>query len=299
MSFIKFVSHPLVLFIGVAAALCLGYAYFIEPNRLVVNRSDVRIKGWNPAFNGLRIAMISDIHGGSNGITEEKIREIVAVTNREDPDLVVLLGDYVSQAREDKPIRQRSLKMEMGVIADNLQGLRARYGVFAVLGNHDAWAGEANIASELRRVGFIVLQDEIIAIEKDGHRMRILGLKDHLSIRSWKSLSSNIRNAAAGGSGGDVIVLEHSPDIFHALNETKPLGDEFKLMLAGHSHGGQVWLPVFGSPIVPSSYGQKYNRGHIREDGKDMFVTTGIGTSILPIRFLMPPEIAVITIYAE
>ncbi|HEX6279978.1 MAG TPA: hypothetical protein VFZ49_08175, partial [Pyrinomonadaceae bacterium] len=77
------------------------------------------------------------------------------------------------------------------------------------------------------------------------------------------------------------------------------ISKDLKLMIAGHTHGGQIWLPILGAPIVPSSYGQKYVAGHIRENGLDMFVTTGIGTSILPFRFMVPPEIAVLTIRSE
>src|SRR5204863_138767 len=98
---------------------------------------------------------------------------------------------------------------------------------------------------------------------------------------------------------GDIIVLEHSPDILETLSYYKTLGNNFKLMLSGHTHGGQVWLPLIGTPIVPSNFGQKYAYGHKRENDMDIFVTSGIGTSILPIRFMMPPEIAVLTINAE
>jgi predicted MPP superfamily phosphohydrolase len=103
----------------------------------------------------------------------------------------------------------------------------------------------------------------------------------------------------SGDRTGDLIVLEHGPDVFGLLNYYKMLGPDFKLMIAGHTHGGQVWLPILGSPIVPSSFGQKYSRGHIREDGADMFVTTGTGTSILPFRFMTPPEIAVLAIHSH
>jgi predicted MPP superfamily phosphohydrolase len=77
------------------------------------------------------------------------------------------------------------------------------------------------------------------------------------------------------------------------------ISKDLKLILAGHTHGGQIWFPIIGSPIVPSGYGQKYAFGHVRDYDMDMFVTTGIGTSILPFRFLVPPEIAVLTISAE
>ena len=91
-------------------------------------------------------------------------------------------------------------------------------------------------------------------------------------------------------------MLFRSPDTIKTITGPLSIGPELKLMLAGHTHGGQVWFPILGTPIVPSSFGQKYSYGHIREENVDMFVTSGIGESILPLRFMMPPEIAVLTI---
>lgn len=275
----------------------LGYSYFIEPQRLLVNAQELRIQGWNPAFDELKIVAISDIHGGSNGVDHHLLRRVVAEANVQNADLIVLLGDYVSQSSGRDQSGKRPLRMSVEEIAAGLEGLQARHGVFAVLGNHDGWHDNASIAAALAAKGYKVLDGAVEVVEMNGQKLRILGLKDHLEIDTWRGYTDDARNMLSATEGsGDVIVLQHSPDVAPIISGVPPISKNLKLMISGHTHGGQVWLPVLGRPIIPSSYGQKYAVGHIHDNGLDIFVTTGVGTSILPFRFMVPPEIAVLTI---
>jgi predicted MPP superfamily phosphohydrolase len=287
----------IIFVVGAVVVLLLAYAYFIEPRRLVVNKFDVKVSGLDPGLSGLRIALIADIHGGSNAVDEAKIRQVVDLTNAQNADLIILLGDYVSQAGFGPPTNQRELKMPMETVAENLLGLRARYGVYAVLGNHDGWYDDADVSRELERVGITVLDEKCATADINGTPLRLLGLKDHMKISSWKLFSEEaIAALSPCGKAGQVFALEHSPDVLPMITGGLSISGDLKMILAAHTHGGQVWLPILGAPIIPSSYGQKYAYGHVKENGVDMFVTSGIGTSILPFRFMVPPEIVVLTV---
>ena len=281
----------------VLSLMCLAYAYFVEPRRLVVHGETIAIDGWSPALDNFRIVAIGDIHGGSNGVDEAKIRRVVETANSQNADLIVLLGDYVSQSSYNGPLGEQQLKMPVDRIIPNLAGLQAKYGVMVVMGNHDDWYGSGAIINGFRSLGYTVLDDQIAVINTGNANLRILGLRDQLHVQNWQQYSDRLKKVIAGGAGdGPIIALEHSPDVLPIITGELSISPYLKLMLAAHTHGGQVWLPVLGTPIVPSSYGQKYSYGHVRENGVDMFVTSGVGESILPFRFMMPPEVAVLTI---
>jgi predicted MPP superfamily phosphohydrolase len=287
------------IFLLIAFLIVLGYSYFIEPRRLVINQQTLEIAGWDPGLNDFKIVAIGDIHGGSNAVDEAKLRKIVDLANQQNADLVVLLGDYVSQALR-RYYGSRVLKMEPQTVADNLRGIKAKYGVIVVTGNHDDWYGHDEVSDAFRDVGYNILDDQIYSVDVGGHRIRILGLMDQLHVGNWAAYSNHLKQVIADDAGtGPIIVLEHSPDVLPIITGDLLISPDLKLMLAAHTHGGQVWLPLIGTPIVPSSYGQKYSYGHKQENGVDMFVTSGVGTSILPFRFMMPPEIAVLTIRSK
>ena len=276
-----------------AALLLLGYAYFIGPSRLLVNQYEIKVKNWNSAFDGLRVAVISDIHGGSKGADAEKLKRVVEEINKQNVDAVFLLGDYVST----KP-GSDEFRMPVAEVVENLSGMTPRYGVFVVLGNHDEAYAAADLAAQFERAGYSVLNGKTAAINlAGGQKLRILGLQDHTTIGIWRNCSENAKKLLAPDDGtGDLIVLQHSPDVVPVITGDLLISPDLKIMFAGHTHGGQVWLPVVGAPVVPSMFGQKFAAGHVIDAGISVFVTTGIGTSILPFRFMVPPEIAIVTI---
>jgi len=261
---------------------CLVWGFFIEPNRLVVNQQSIQIDTWPKELSGLRIALIADLHTGGWFIDENKLRLIVDRTNQLNPDLVVLLGDYVA------PNSWHSRRVEPEITAGVLKDLRAPLGVYAVLGNHDWWYNGAKVRRAFEQNGIPVLEDEVVEIRWRDKSFWLAGLAD-----LWTRPQQIDETIAKVPPGSTMIALTHNPDIFPRLPPNVPL------LLAAHTHGGQVSIPLIGTPIVPSRFGSKYTAGHVFENGHHMFVTTGIGTSILPVRFRVPPEIVVLTVKSK
>jgi len=270
------IGGVLVLLLAVFLAI---WSVLIEPNRLVLHQEMIKIDGWPKELNGLRIAVISDIHTGGPFIDENKLHDIVAKTNALHPDLIVLLGDYMSGNN------WHSHRVEPEVTAAMLKTLQAPLGVFAVLGNHDWWYDGKKVRLGFEQNGIRVLEDEAVELNWQGKSFWLTGLAD-----LWTRPQHISETIAKTPSDATVIAITHNPDIFPEVPQ------RVSLLLAGHTHGGQVNLPFIGTPIVPSDYGPKYTAGHVIENGHHLFVTTGIGISILPVRFRVPPEIVLLTL---
>ena len=274
----------LIVLLGAAAALLLlgAQAFIVEPSSLEVHRDTLALPGWPATHEPLSVALIADLHTGAPWKGLDELARIVDTTNALRPDLVLLLGDYVIHGvlgghfvppEESAPLLGR---------------LVAPLGVFAVLGNHDHWFDADRVRVALESAGITVLEDRARRIERPGGDFWLVGLKDY-----WED-DRDLPGAIAPLTDElPALAFTHNPDMFATLP------GRFALVLAGHTHGGQVALPLLGRPIVPSAYGQRYASGHIVEQGRHLFVTTGIGTSILPVRFGVPPEIVLLTLRSE
>ena len=262
----------------VGLALVLD-ATWIEPLRLVVNRQDLDLPHWPAQLTGLRVAFLSDLHVGSPHWGVERLRTLVTRVNEEKPDLILLGGDYLIN---DIAFGSRVSAAE---IASELRQLHAPLGVLAVLGNHDWWNNGQKVRAVFEAHGLTVLDDESRTIDARGSRFCVLGLRDE-----YFRTRTPAEELSLAPPNCPLLVVVHEPDIFPELDE------RVSLTLAGHTHGGQVALPLLGRLIVPSRFGQRYAAGHVVELGRHLFVTTGLGTSILPVRFGVPPEFAVLTL---
>lgn len=268
----------IILLIG----LLVFWGFLIEPGLLVVRQQTIQIENWPSELNGLKVAVLSDIHVDDWFVNKRKVRTIVERTNQLQPELIVILGDYMSG---DGMVRRR---VEPRVFAPILRDLRAPLGVYSVLGNHDSWYDVNKLRQELEQNSIKVLENETAQVNARNRSLWLVGLAD-LWTRPQK-INETIEQVP---QGEPIIALAHNPDIFPKLPSHVPL------LIAGHTHGGQVRFPIIGSVVESTRLGDRYSRGHIFENNRHLFVTTGIGTSILPVRFGATPEIVLLTISTQ
>lgn len=247
-----------------------SYGYVYERHHLEVTRASVAVIGLPPDLIGLRIGLITDVHR-SVWVSAGDVEHAVAMLMAERPDLIVLGGDYVTRAD----------RQYVGPAAEALRPLSAPQGVFGILGNHD---DDRDMPAALAKNGVQMLKDARTRLLIKGEPVELIG------IRYWTKRGADIA-LLERGANGTVILLAHDP---RRLTEAAAL--KIPLVLSGHTHGGQVVLPVAGAVAA-----QKFPvvAGIGRRDETTMFVSRGVGTVYVPLRINCPPEVALLTLQRE
>src|SRR6267142_5961879 len=241
-----------------------------EPFRLTIEHHQIHLKRLPPAFDGFRIVQLSDIHH-SPFTSRAQIERAVETANSLQPDIVALTGDYISKERQ-----------YAAPCAELLGKLRARYGIFAVLGNHDHWTDAALITDLFRAEGITVLVNQGMRFENKGAAFWLAGVDDTM-------VGLEDLPLALAGSGDDEmkLLLAHNPIILRRAARAA-----VDLVLSGHTHGGQV---AWRSERSPSGRPRRrLLKGLGQRGNTQIYVTRGLGTVILPIRYGCPPEVSLL-----
>jgi len=281
------VSRRNLLKAGIGGVVGLAvYSNVIARHWIEVTRRDIRLTGLPAAFDGLRIAQLSDIH--MDEFTEPFfLHHVIDQTNILQPDVVLLTGDFVSYEIGSKHFAIGSAWQ----CANILTSLRCRQ-LYAVLGNHDVVVNAKEVTSALRANGITVLNNECLPFERPGARIWLAGVDDPVEGNPNPELAipASIRNVP----NEPVILMCHPPDYADDLL-AHPAGKAVDLMLSGHTHGGQVRLPLLGALQLPA-LGKKYVEGWFQLGRMQLYVNRGIGTIGIPFRLDCPPEITLLTL---
>ena len=266
----------LCLFATLIGSGVLGWGYWTAISDPIVRSAELALLPSDSGQQTFRILLISDIHVAGPDMSPQRLARIVRQVNAQKPDSVLIAGDFVS----DKQLATRRYSLAEAIAP--LRDVQSRFGTFAVLGNHDHWRNAVAAHAALRRVGINVLDNSAARAGP----LVIGGLDD--AFTQHDDLAVTLR--AMADLGGEPILLSHSPDPFPSV----PAG--VKLMLAGHTHCGQIRLPLVGAISYMSEYGDKYACGIVVEAGKTLIVGAGVGTSTLPLRLGAAPDMWVVTL---
>jgi len=236
-----------------------------------------------PATHKLTITVIADLHAGGPNMGAARVVQVVDAANALGSDLIVVLGDFFATHKFiTEVVPHEAWGAELG-------RLRAPLGVYAIFGNHDWWYDINGTRAGLRRAGIQSLENQALLIGRPRQKFWLAGLGDQIAywigpnkFRGVDDLPGTLRQVH---TDDPVILLAHEPDIFPHVS------DRVALTLSGHTHGGQVKLPLMPPLWVPSEYGARFAYGHIVENDRHMIVSGGLGTSVVPLRLGVPPEI--------
>jgi len=256
-----------------AGALAVAWGTLLEPQMLVVRHDEVVLDAWKGA--PLRVAMIADLHVGSpwNGV--DRVEALAERVSAEHPDVVVLTGDYAINRIFG------GHKVAPGDWAPAIGAIDAPLGVYAVLGNHDWWNDEDAYRRAFEAAGVKMMDNRSAALRSGDDRIWLVGLGD-----SWTD-HTDVEAAFAGvPRRASTIAFGHEPDIVDAV------GRQADLVLAGHTHGGQVYIPIFSQRLLKL----RFRRGRYDVHGVPLYVSSGVGMSVYPVRFGVPPEVVMLTV---
>ncbi len=268
---------------GAGAAAGLGYALAAEPRWYTVTRRTIPIRDLPPSLDGLRLVQLTDIHHGP-WLSLGYVREVVVACNALRPDLVLLTGDYILQS-----------SAYVRPVAEELAGLRPSIGTLAVLGNHDWSEGGHVVRRAFAEAGLPlidngrrVLTPDRALVARAAEGLAVCGVDD-----LWRGRPDPQQALGGLPPGMPRLLLSHNPDVAEGRPFVRS-GLRVDLMISGHTHGGQIYVPGFGTPFVPSRYGQKYAQGLVQGPACPVFVCRGLGMATVPLRIGVPPEIAVL-----
>jgi predicted MPP superfamily phosphohydrolase len=254
----------------------LVYAREVEPRRLEVVRPELTLPRLAAAFDGYRVVQIGDLHL-DDWSRPARLHRVAEMVNAEDPDLVVVTGDFASYSAR---------RLDTGRLVGALRRLSARDGVLAILGNHDYLTDMRLIRRCIREAGLTELINEVATLRRGSSELHVAGIDDVMEGRSRLDLV--LRDLPASGAA---VLLAHEPDFADVAAAT----GRFDLQLSGHSHGGQVRVPLLGRAVLPP-FSQRYTRGLHRVGGMLVYTNRGLGTVHARLRFGCRPEITALTL---
>jgi predicted MPP superfamily phosphohydrolase len=252
----------------------------IEARNVRVERTELPSAALPAEFDGTKVLFVADIHAGPY-MTSARLNRLVERINAEEPDIVLLGGDYVGG-------KMKGAKIFYPAIAN----VRATEGVYAVMGNHDSWEGADEAHAGMEAAGITLLENDAVALERDGSRVWIAGLED-----LYTGEPSMAKTAEDIPVRDFSVLVSHNPDVF--AEQLEENAETWDLVMAGHTHGGQLSLFGMVSPFTPSKHGERYRSGWKDEHDTPMLISNGIGTVTAPIRLFTRPEMHVITLRAS
>ena len=269
----------LFLVLALTGAAILAWTYAEATSTPVIRQARYVFPDWPGDSPPIKVLLISDIHVAGPDMPPERLSRIVRQINGLAPDVVLIAGDLVS----DKTLSTHHYSMAEAIAP--LAGLKPKLGSFAVLGNHDYWRNAAEARAALATAKITLLSNRAVRVGPV-----VMGGADDPHTRH---ADADALARSAGKLRGPALAFSHSPDVVPQLDP------RFRLVLAGHTHCGQIVLPLIGRLATASNYGERYACGIVRENGRTIIVSAGLGTSMLPLRMGAPPDMWLLTLSGQ